>query len=494
VYLVRTRLTACAVAWDPRAHAWKARGGADGDQRTVVVTTGIGVQLVAGADPVAAEATRVRVAPVADGDRVKVIDVLRGVALLGILLMNVDWFGMPDYFDEAFVGDLKSPSFWTRAVISVVFEGKMRALFGMLFGAGLVLFVAKKVKAGGSAHVLFYRRMLILILMGLFHAHVLLWHGEILFVYGVCGCILYLLRNINPRILVLGVPIVGILGFALGTLQYQEFRQQRLAYVAVTEAREHGAPVVPAQEKAAAEWEELEKTIVPNRELAQDNTRKMKGSYSQVASRVRPIAWMIETKFLLPGLPDSLALMLLGVALVRLGFFDGKWRRVWYRRLILVGYGVGLPLAAYSFYWSTTRLPNHEAWLRLLETTPVVWVDLIYPFQRILLVMAHASAIILLFQSGVAAWLFARLAAVGQMALTNYLMQSVLCTLFFYGYGLNLFAELQYYQAILVVMGVWILQLGWSKPWLERFYFGPAEWLWRAGTYVRWPQMARAER
>lgn len=174
--------------------------------------------------------------------------------------------------------------------------------------------------------------------------------------------------------------------------------------------------------------------------------------------------------------------MLLGIGLLQLGFLSGKWRASTYERIAIVGYVVGLPLAAYERAWWIMHAPTQVASLRLFETHTVFWVDLIYPFQRMLIVLAHASVLILLFQSGLVPRIHARLAAVGQMALTSYLMQTVLATLFFYGYGLNMFGRFTYRQGFLFVFGVWILELAWSKPWLDRFRFGPAEWLWRAGT------------
>src|SRR4029077_4057773 len=134
-------------------------------------------------------------APVSETQRVKLIDALRGVALLGILLMNIPGFAMPNYFSESFKSDPTNVNFWVSAVISVVFEGKMRALFGMIFGAGVLLFVTNKELAGKSVTRLFYRRMLWLVLFGLIHAHLNLWVGDILYLYGFCGMIVYLFRR-----------------------------------------------------------------------------------------------------------------------------------------------------------------------------------------------------------------------------------------------------------------------------------------------------------
>src|SRR3954451_8741497 len=160
-------------------------------------------------------------APVSETERLKLIDALRGVALLGILLMNIPGFAMPDYFSESFKSNPKNVNFWVSAVTSVVFEGKMRALFGMVFGAGVLLFVSKKEQTGRPVTGLFYRRMAWLILFGLIHAHLILWIGDILYLYGFCGMIVYLFRNVKPIYLVLGVPLVAVCDFTGGTLFYQ---------------------------------------------------------------------------------------------------------------------------------------------------------------------------------------------------------------------------------------------------------------------------------
>jgi uncharacterized protein len=217
----------------------------------------------------------------------------------------------------------------------------------------------------------------------------------------------------------------------------------------------------------------------------------MKGDYASVGGYLRPLALKMQTMFLPLEIWDSVALMMLGMALHRWGFFAGAWRREDYWKVVAVGYGVGLPLVAYSFYYQTVNYSTLEANLLRMERVAVEWTGIIYPFQRMLLVMAHAAALILLFTGGGAQWLYRRLAAVGRMAFTNYIMQSVICTLFFFGYGLNYYAELDYYQIYYVVVSIWVLQLVVSPIWLERFYFGPLEWLWRTLTYGARPRMLR---
>jgi uncharacterized protein len=430
-------------------------------------------------------------APISDSARLKLIDALRGVALLGILLMNIPGFAMPDYFSESFKTNPANVNFWVSAVIAVGFEGKMRALFGMIFGAGVLLFVSKKEQAGRSVTGLFYRRMLWLILFGLIHAHLILWIGDILYLYGFCGMLVYLCRKLKPMYLVLGVPLVAVCDFTAGTLFYQHLRDQRIAYVEASAAAAENKPLTGAQKDALAKWREIEKTLIPNREDARENMRKMKSDYATVASHLRPLAWKLETIFLPIEIWDSLALMLLGLALYQWGFLSGQWSNRDYAKVVAIGYSIGLPLAAYSFYHSYLHSPNLEASLRRMELVPIEWVRLIYPFQRIFLVMAHVAAIILLYKSRYAQGLFRRLEAVGQMALTNYIMHSVICTLFFFGYGLNYFAELEFYQIYFVVIAIWIVQLILSPIWLRFFFFGPLEWVWRSLTYWKRQPLVR---
>jgi uncharacterized protein len=422
-------------------------------------------------------------APIAESSRIKTIDMLRGAALLGILLMNIPGFSMANYSFEIFKNDPTNINFWVYAVIGIVFEGKMRAMFSIIFGAGVLLFIANKKSIGKSVTALFYRRMFWLLLFGLIHAHLILWIGDILYLYAVCGMLLYLLRNANPKYLIWVIPFVAIVDFTSGTLHYQSIREKRIAYTEAKTAKNENRTLTPAQAKALTDWREVEKTMIPNREDAKANTAKMKSDYSTVASYLRPIAFDGQTKYLPFEVWDVLALMILGLILFKWGFLTGNWSNANYWKVILYGYGIGLPLVIFSFYYQFKHFSTMEANLVIMEKTPIQWINLIYPFQRILLSMAHLASLILLYKSGFAQNLFRRLVAVGQMAFTNYISHSIICTLFFFGYGLNYFGELEFYQIYFVAFAIWIFQLIVSPIWLKYFLFGPLEWLWRSLTY-----------
>jgi uncharacterized protein len=422
-------------------------------------------------------------APVAESSRIKIIDMLRGVALLGILLMNIPGFSMPNYSFEAFKNDPNSINFWVYVLITIVFEGKMRAMFSIIFGAGVLLFTANKGGIGKSVTPLFYRRMFWLVLFGLIHAHLILWIGDILYLYGVCGMLLYLVRNVNPKYLIWAIPLVAIVDFTVGTIQYQGIREKRIAYSEATRAQGENKTLTQTQTKALVTWREVEKDMMPNREDAKANTAKMKSDYSTIASYLRPLSIDGQTKYLPFDVWDVFALMILGLVLYKWEFLNGSWSNENYWKVIKIGYGIGLPLVIYSFYYSFKHFSTLEANLVTMEKTPIHWNRLIYPFQRILLSMAHLATLILLYKSGFAKNLFRRLVAVGQMAFTNYITHSIICTLFFFGYGLNYFGELEYYQIYYLVFAIWIFQLIMSPIWLKYFLFGPLEWLWRSLTY-----------
>ena len=418
-------------------------------------------------------------------NRIDIIDVIRGVALLGILILNIPYFSLEEYFSEPWNQDTSDTNFWVHAVNIVFFEGKMRALFSMVFGAGIILFTTNKEKTGKSATWLFYKRMIWLTLFGLAHAHVLLWLGDILYFYGVIGMLAFLFRKMKPKYLAMGVPIVAIIGFVANTLFIQNIRGKYLDYKEVIALQEQGTALDADQLSVIETWNEVQKEFLPNKEEVAEHTALMKGSYSDVASHIRPKAVDGHFKYLIFSIWDMLALMLLGIALYKWGFLTMKWTQKQYIRTIWIGYGIGLPLVIFSFIYNTIHFPNVEAALKHIEQHSINWVALIYDFQRILIMMAHVALVILLYQKGYFTRLMNGLRAVGQTAFSNYIMHSVICTLVFFGYGLNQYAEWEYYQLYYLVIGIWIFQLVISPIWLKYFLFGPLEWLWRCLTYGR---------
>lgn len=422
-------------------------------------------------------------APVADKDRILSVDVLRGVAVLGILLINIPEFSMPDRYSEAFRSDPSNGSFWVRAFLLVFVEGKMRALFSLLFGAGILLFLSGKNVSKIKLTSLFCSRMGWLIMFGLADAHLLLWDGDILFFYGVIGMIAFLFRKMQPRYLAMGIVLVAIAEFAMGIMIRQDIREKRLDYLEVTKSDENRKERSEEEQKAIDTWREIEKEFMPNDADVTENTRIMKSGYVEIAAKIRHAAFLLQTTYLVYGIWDPLALMLLGMALLKWRFLQNEWTTGQYKKTMWIGYGLGIPLVIFEIAYRVKYYPDLPAYLASLDKAAVEWINLIYPVQRILIMMAHVSLIMLLVRSGALGGILRNLAAVGKMALTNYVLQTVICTLLFYGYGLNYYAELKYHQIFYVAAAICLFECLLSPLWLRHFRFGPLEWLWRSLTY-----------
>ena len=188
------------------------------------------------------------------------------------------------------------------------------------------------------------------------------------------------------------------------------------------------------------------------------------------------------------GIWDSLCMMFLGMALFSLAFFSNKLSTSTYTMGLLIGYGIGIPIGWIMFSKGQSSMLNFGAFVDAYRVP--FWA--LYDLKRIFLSLGHACLVILVFRSRIVPWLMKGLANVGQMAFTNYLMQSIICTLFFYGYGLGYYNQLKYHQLYFVAGAVWIFQIIFSSIWLRYFLFGPFEWLWRSATYWKRQPMKKS--
>jgi uncharacterized protein len=426
--------------------------------------------------------------PTEKTDRIKTLDMVRGVALLGILLMNIPIFS----FDEIVVYDIlngsrNSVDFKTFSVILAFFDGTMRGLFSMLFGAGMVLFlVSKREKPGGpSVAELYYRRLLWLVLFGLINAFVLQWPGDILYYYGLLGMLLYPFRNSSPKLLITMSLLFMFIFMGKGLWSYSDTREIRLGYTAAIEAEKQGNVLNTKQEEDKQAWLNIESRRTPNRELANENIAAMQGSYTGIFAFLIPINGRNEFVWLYYwAVYDCLFMMFMGMALFKLGFFSNVPSTNTYALLLLLGYGVGIPLG-YFYLQGSLAGKDLGALMDQYRVSPTI----VYDLRRLLLCIGHVSLLMLIYRSRLLPWLMSALANVGQMAFTNYLMQSIICALIFYGYGLGYYHKLQYHQIYYVVFGIWVFQLVFSTIWLRNFRFGPFEWTWRTLTYWKKQKM-----
>jgi uncharacterized protein len=424
--------------------------------------------------------------PVANRNRIISLDVLRGIALLGILLINISIFAMPDNRTQAILQQPGSLNFNIGMLITFVFEGKMRAMFSMVFGAGLILFISDKEKNGGSSAVIFYRRMAWLLVFGLLHAHLLLWDGDILYLYSLCGMGLFFFRNLKPTYLIAAMISIFMVETAINTYFYSHNRTQRLDYLQVEKIEKQGLPLKKEQQRIKDEWLEKAKGFYPDKEKLEKSIEIKRSDYSTIAKDARPGLILQETKQVPVLILDPLAFMFLGMALFRLGFLSGQLDNKIYFRTMLIGYGLGFAIELYAWL-NALKFPDQ---VQFLEQN---WVNIsiyVYPVERMLLTLGHVSLIMLLLKAGWFKNFFNRFAAVGRMAFSNYILQSIICSFIFLGYGFGYFARIEYYQLFLIVIAIWIFQLIASPIWLTYFKFGPLEWVWRSLTYWK-PQPMR---
>lgn len=428
-------------------------------------------------------------APTPPAERDAALDTLRGVAVLGILLMNILLFGLPSGADSnpTAAGGADEPNllFWFAS--QVLFEGKMRCIFSMLFGAGAVLLTAR---AGPEAADIAARRNLWLVLFGLLHAY-LLWHGDILFWYGLAGLALYPFRRVRAGwLIVLGVLLTaGEIPRSLWN--HHEMRRAEADAAAartaeVLAAEFDGPPLTPEQDEAIRAWDGRRDGMQPNRALIDKELAARRGTYVQsFVWRAKRVAEDQAYGVYRYALTDVVGMMLIGMGLFKLGVFTAARSAWFYWGLLAVGYGVGVPLNA------AVGLEEIAAGFDPARYTALAGAS--YNPGRLLVALGHVAVVMLVCKAGLLGFLTRRLAAVGRMPLTNYLFETVACCAVFEGWGYGRFGHLQRYELLGVVAGVWAAQLLLSPLWLRVFRYGPAEWLWRALAYWHCPPV-RADR
>ncbi len=406
--------------------------------------------------------------PVASSERIGSIDVLRGFALLGILVMNVQSFGLIDvkYLNPMAAGELTGLSYYCWLFTYVFFDLKFMSIFSMLFGAGIVL-MWERAKADGRKFIgLHYRRMLWLLLIGLMHAH-LLWHGDILVPYAMCGMMVYWLCGLRARWLIpIGVVLLMV-GSGLSLITHVSL------------------PYMPK-----ADFAEMARDWSPTVEQIEENLAVYRGSWlEQMPHRSMSALFMETFLFLFLFVWRISGLMLIGMAMFKSGVFNASKSNRFYTIGFVVSGVVGLALVGIGVQGFTANDWSFE-YSFFLGNQYNYWGSVSIAFAYICMVMLMCKNC--LRATGWMSWLQKSLAAVGQMALTNYLMHTIICTTIFYGHGLGWFGYLNRIQLMGIVAVVWLIQLIGSPIWLKHFRFGPFEWLWRSLSYWKWQTMKKA--
>jgi uncharacterized protein len=414
--------------------------------------------------------------PISARERIATVDVARGFALLGILLMNVIGFAFPftAYFNPTVAGGITGWNLAAWCIQIIAFDGKMRALFSMLFGAGVLILTARgEYRGAGIATAdIYYRRTLWLLLFGIAHAY-LLWWGDILYPYALCGLVLFPLRVLRPSTLLIVAAVLFLVMAVMSVGQGLSLRELRDKALAARAAEAKRATLTAEQKKDKEDWEKALKGMQPPPEEIKKETDAFRGGYlATLRQRAGIIASWHGKPFYSPLFFDFYSMMLLGMAFLKLDILTGARSRAFYIRMAVFGFLIGLPLNSVSAWQAVAS--NFE-----ITTMPIAFCT--YQFGRLAVAAGYLAVLILIVKAGVLTLL--PLAAVGQMALSNYVAQSVLCNFIFYGFGLGLFGRLDRHQLYPVVLAVWAFHLIWSPLWLRHFHFGPLEWCWRSLTY-----------
>jgi uncharacterized protein len=365
----------------------------------------------------------------------------------------------------------------------LLFDQKFLSIFSMLFGGGLIMMSERAAAKGADYGRFYFRRQFWLLTIGMFHAY-LIWFGDILFVYAWVGMLVYWFRNWRPRSLIilacllLPVGLFTTYGYSISIDQMQV----RVAEIEVIQ--EQGGELSDDDNSVLEEWAETKSFIDPGAEELQKDLTAYTGGYSDNLAQRVPTAMLVQVgSFFVFGIWRVGALMLLGMALMKLGVLSGKRTAAFYRNMLLLGFGIGLPLALFS---AVDAHAHQFSGLYMLRVGNIPNY-----FASILIAFGYIALVMLLVKSGAIGKIMARFAAVGRMALTNYLMHSVILTTIFYGFGIGLYGQVPRAAQMLFVIAVVGFQLLLSPWWLARYRFGPVEWLWRSLSYGRRQPMRR---
>jgi uncharacterized protein len=402
-------------------------------------------------------------------DRILSLDLIRGIAVMGILSVNIVGMAMIEqayFYPPAYgFGGVGDKIMWAANFILV--DGKFRSLFSILFGASMVLVIERAIAAGKAGWKVHYARMAVLLLFGLAHFY-LLWWGDILANYAMVGMIAFIFWRLPAKwLLVAAVLALGLMyvpNVIGGMQQMAEF------------AAKAGPDATPEQHAFMAE---RMAELTPSAEALADE----KAAHASIPAHIEST---LENQpyrpfMSVPGYGlETLGLMLLGMAGYKSGFLTGSWSRKRYAQVAAVLVGSSLALFGYAAY----RILQADFAPFTYFRWDQIYVSPMHPFSA----LGYAALIMLAFKRGAVA---DRFAAVGRAAFTNYLGATVIGIILFYGFGFGLYGELSRGQAWLIVPVVWAIMLLWSKPWLDRYRYGPFEWAWRSLARWNWEPMRK---
>lgn len=398
--------------------------------------------------------SRSTLSPLSQKDRILSIDLLRGVAVLGILIMNIQHFSMPQaaYINPTAYGDLNGLNRWVWILSHILASEKFMSIFSVLFGAGVLLFTQRAELKGMNSASLHYRRMFWLLIFGLMHAY-LLWSGDILVSYSLCGMLVFLFRNKRP---------FTLLGIAFALFLVPILLNLFFAW---------SMPVWPEETMKFTmdSWK-------PEMDTLQHHLAVYRsGWWDQMELRIPGSIFMQTSYFFMESFWQVTALMLLGMALYKWEILSGGRSSGFYLRMTLTGMVIGYLLSGLGVYMNFKNQWTMEFSMFLGSEFNYV--------GSVGVALAYVSLVMLFSKSAAGTGIINMISAVGRMAFTNYILMTLLCTFIFYGHGIGLYGSVERKYQILMVLAIWILIMFISPLWLKRYRFGPLERIWRALTY-----------
>ncbi len=415
--------------------------------------------------------------PTTAAERISSLDVLRGSALLGIALMNIIFSGLPMAADwnPKVAGGAAGWNLVAFFVQYIVFDGKMRGIFSMMFGAGSYYLITRGERrgAGIKAAEIYYRRTLWLMLFGIAHAY-LIWHGDILYAYALLGLVLFPLHSLRPRALLITAAISITVMTGMSIRDGFQLRKTHQLVLDAEKATAANKPLTDEQKEAQKTWEEQRKYFNPTPDDLKKESEQYSGSYLNLLSKRAALVNRWHSFPFYMGGWDMLTMMLIGIAFAKTGVLAAKRSYRFFLWMLVLGYGIGLPINAITAWLSYKQ--NFEP----LQT---VFSFSTYQLGRVAVTMGHTALVLLICKADLWRALTSRLAAVGQTAFSNYILHSLIYGFVFYGYGVGLYNKLQRYELYFVVLGMWVVSLVISPIWLRYFAYGPLEWAWRSLTY-----------
>ena len=397
------------------------------------------------------------VTPTTRSERLVMLDALRGFATLGILIMNIQSFSMVSsaYLNPTAFGDLNNANYGVWYLSHLFADMKFMSIFSMLFGAGIALMSDKRTAHGLAVTRFHFRRMGWLLVLGLLHAH-LLWPGDILVSYSLCGMAVFYFRNFSPCVL----WMTGLLCFSVAS------GTSVLTGLSI--------PFWPPEDVLEMQQE----TWRPGPTEINNELKIQLGSWLQQLPLRSSQALFLETfVFLFTLAWRCSGLMLIGMALYKQGILTGVRSNSTYAFLIVIAACIGIPVTMYGIHENFAHEWN-MSYSFFLGDQFNYWAS---P----MISLGYAGAIMLIFKMPNLKKMAWPLARVGQMALSNYILQTLLCTFLFYGHGFAQFGKFSRVEQLLTVLAVSLIQITFSCIWLNYFRFGPLEWLWRSLTYWR---------